>query len=83
MKWREFAWTEDPTLGEMRATRSGRTKMCVWYRSEDDRFDVVRGGGTSWTKAKWYHLIDANTGAHVGSFKKQEEAMAEADRLRS
>lgn len=81
MKWREFAWMEDPELGEYRATDSGRTKMCVWYRSTDNRFDVVRGGGTPWTVAKCYHLIDAVTGEHLGAFTKQEDAMGEAANL--
>lgn len=57
--------------------------MCVWYRSADGKFDVIRGGGTPWTKAKLYHLLDAETGEHLGAFGKQEEAMAEADGLSS
>lgn len=78
--WKEFAWKEDPELGEFRASGSDRTKMCVWYRSDDDLFDVVRGGGTSWSNARCYHLIDAVTGEHLGSFARQREAKAAAER---
>lgn len=81
MTWHEFAWKEDPELGELRATGSPRTKMCVWYRSDDERFDVVRGGGTSWTKAKCYHLIDAISGEHLGTFPRQQGAMDAAAKL--
>ncbi|GGB31693.1 hypothetical protein GCM10011492_22930 [Flexivirga endophytica] len=81
MQWHEYAWKEDPELGQMRATGSDRTKMCVWYRSSDGRFDVVRGGGTSWTQAKCYHLIDAVSGDHLGVFRLQRDATAEAERL--
>lgn len=54
-------------------------RRCL-YRSEDERFDVIRGGGTSLSKAKCYHLIDAVSGEHLASFALQQDAMAEAER---
>jgi len=56
---------------KLRALRSPRGNMYVWDRSVDERFDVVRGGGTSWSKVKCYHTVVHAEG--LGDLKKPDQ----------
>jgi hypothetical protein len=63
--------------------RSGRETMgCVWYRTIDEQFDVIRVGSLNTRESSsGFELRRASTGEQLGVFQRWEDALARVDEM--